>query len=1049
MRRKGHAPPWSDPINVSLYPNFAMNTTKSSPHWKRFEFDGHAIYVAPDIPDWFVADGQTDSFLSNQTRPGEMETLHLARLRALTEREPPPPYAGRGQVLSLSRLKECWFHLTDACNLACRHCLFSASPASPAALPEADLRRAMAEARELGCTIFYFTGGEPFIYPNFSDVLRDLLAADPHCHTVVLTNGLLLREQGAFFTSADRERLHLQISLDGLEDNHERLRGTGTFARLLDNLAFLRDHHIRPTLSVAVNRHNVAALSAIVSLAGDMEVGNLHLLWHFVRGKGSSNQFVPPSEIWTHLRPALELADHLGIMIDNVEALKSQVFSSPGTRFDLSNSGWDSLAIGPDGAIYPSPALVGIAELRCGVLTEGLERVWRTSPVLADLRQTTLVGSAYEENPLRFLIGGGDIDHSYLRGGSFTGHDPYVELYNRMALWLIARQAGRYSAQTEGSILLRMGDVRHDCPEGGAVALTHCNCVISLGDDRGHATVREFYGRAAQEANAEIVNPFADRQQEADFIPAVSRQRSYGCGSPVQDAFLSQGETLVDLGSGSGVECFQGAAMVGSAGRVYGIDMTDAMLTLARSSQREVAQRLGFDNVEFRKGFLEEIPLEDSIADAVISNCVINLSPDKRRTLHEAFRILRPGGRLVVADIVTDEAVPAAIKNDEKLRGECLGGAMRQTELLAMLRATGFVAVRLLKRFPYRSIGNTRFYSLTFLAWKPAAPETAQVIYRGPFAGVFTESGRLLLKGEKTKIAAADLAGLDESVFILNQEGAVINIDQGGGCCGLPPESSPALSCCSSPAASDRRQHSDCMVCGSELRYFTRDRAETCHYCGEEKEANAVCLHGHFVCDNCHQDKGLAVIKKICTESAVEDMIILLKKIRSQSAISMHGPEHHAIIPGVILSAYRARGGKAGKKDILAAIERGSRVPGGVCGFWGGCGAALGVGIAFSVILEATPLTPGKRQQAQQATAQVLAKMAAIRAGRCCQRESVIALQEAASLSPDLLPVTLVAADTLHCNQYPRNRECIRKACLLWDSRDRGAETGLPVALVI
>ena len=245
----------------------------------------------------------------------------------------------------------------------------------------------------------------------------------------------------------------------------------------------------------------------------------------------------------------------------------------------------------------------------------------------------------------------------------------------------------------------------------------------------------------------------------------------------------------------------------------------------------------------------------------------------------------------------------------------------------------------------------------------------------------------------------------------------------------------------------EQRQHSDCLVCGSELRYFTSDRQLSCYYCGQEKSANASCQHAHFVCDACHQHKGVAVIKKICTEAATADMITLMKKIRKQPAFSMHGPEHHAMVPGIILSAYRARGGKVGKKDILSAIDRGSKVPGGVCGFWGSCGAAVGAGIAFAVIVEATPLTPKKRQMAQGVTARILTKIAGITAGRCCQRETVLALQEVAAMSAEIFDVGLVADDVMACSQYPMNRECVRKACPFWQTRDKNAAVGQPIAL--
>ena len=1031
--------------------------------WQRLECDGLPIYVNAEKPDWFVPSGKADVLLHKSVQPVSpdcTDVLDQARLFSQLSGPKVPCYQGRGEILSLSSLKECWFHLTNECNLACRHCLFGASPGNSQAIGRNSLLRAFEEAKELGCTLFYFTGGEPLLYPDFFDIVSALLE-DRAVHVVVLTNGLLLEKHSRQLQKLPVDRLHLQISLDGVESSHDALRGSGAFGKLMSCLDFLHDISMSATLSVAVNSENIHDLPAIVRLAAAKSISNIHLLWHFVRGKGSDAQFVDAETLWQHLKPVLKLAGQSGITIDNVETLRSQVFSVPGTRHDLSNSGWESLAVGPDEVIYPSPALVGVKELHCGTLDDGLDKVWRNSSVLDKVRRASLVGTSYQENELKFLIGGGDIDHSYIRSGEFAGHDPYVTLYNNIVLWLISQQARKYPQSRGTDVLLKMGDVRYDCPDGGkGVALTHCNCVISLSGNNGaHGSVREFYGRAATLANEDIVNPLAPALAQADFIPMVSRKRSYGCGSPVHDAEVKSGETLVDLGSGSGVECFLAAEMVGRKGRVFGIDMTDEMLALARSSKEQVVTNLGFDNVSFKKGFLEAIPLEDGCADVVISNCVINLSPDKRSTLLEAFRILKDGGRLVVSDIVTDEQIPVSIKNNEQYRGECLGGAMQQEDLMAMLRSSGFSSIKLIKRFPYRHIGSTSFYSLTFIAFKPGDAEVVDVIYRGPFGAVYTENGVLLLKGKRTTISLKDAHALDDSVFIVDESGSVTNFDQGGGCCGVPPESGlgSADSCCSpeigslhGPAAEKKeelRQHSDCLVCGSELRYFTSERPLFCYYCAQEKNANASCQNAHFVCDACHQHKGVAVMKKVCTEAATPDMITLMKKIRKQPAFSMHGPEHHAMVPGVILSAYRARGGRVGKKDIITAIERGSKVPGGVCGFWGSCGAAVGAGIAFAVIVEASPLTPKKRQMAQGVTARILAKIAEITAGRCCQRETVIALKQVAAMSKEVFGLSLLADDVLQCDQYPLNRECVRKACPFWQTRDKSAALGRPIAL--
>ena len=1048
-----------------LYTMTDQNTMNIFSDWVRMEFDSCPVYINPDKPDWFVPNSAADSLLRGAK---EQHTLvsscartdtHFydnARILSQLSDSTPKPYLGRSAYLSPGLLKECWFHLTHECNLACRHCLFSASPAQSQSLERAELDSGIQQAKDLGCSIFYFTGGEPFVYPDFTNILQDLLQ-DNNVHAVVLTNGLLIQEHITALRELPTDRLHLQISMDGMEKCHEAIRGKGTFARLQKNLECLSLNDIPVTLSVAVNRSNITDLPAIIDSAAETDIHNLHLLYHFIRGKGNSSQFIPAEELFPYLAQAQIQAESLGITIDNFETIKSQVFSSPGTRYDLSNTAWESLAIGPDCHIYPSPALVGLPELDCGPLAEGLEKIWLGSQVMKDIRSASLEDSPYKDNPLAFLIGGGDIDHSYIHSGEYAGHDPYIQLYSLMALWLISHQASQYEERENADILLKMGDVRYDCPDGGQeVSLTHCNCVISLSGDRGgHSSVREFYAGAATRANTDIVNPFAPEQADAGFIPSVSKQRSYGCGSPVRDAGLEKNNILVDLGSGSGVECFQAAQTVGVGGHVYGIDMTDEMLALARSSQVKVAEELGFNNIEFKKGFLEEIPLPDATSDVVISNCVINLSPDKRKTLHEAFRILKPGGRLVVSDIVTDEPVPITIKNNEQFRGECLGGAMTQKDLMAMLRAVGFTAIRLIKRFPYRKVNTTSFFSLTFSAVKPEETGTVDAIYRGPFGAVYTENGNLMLKGEKTKLPANEAYTLDDNVFILDNNGAVTNINLESSCCTVPTikienesccpsnisESTPSgfrkeESCCG-PDLKAVRHQSDCLVCKSPLTYLTKAEEMCCHYCGMEVLSNARCEKKHFVCDDCHQQDGLEVIRQICSGSDEKDMIALLKKIRGHHAINMHGPEHHAMVPGIILATYKARGGNITSEDIQTGINRGSKVPGGVCGFWGSCGAAIGAGIAFSVIFEATPLTPKKRQQVQVVCSRILTKIAALAGARCCQRETILTLSEVAKLSRDILPVSLKADEKLACQQYLQNRECIRKQCPLWDTRDK------------
>lgn len=162
-----------------------------------------------------------------------------------------------------------------------------------------------------------------------------------------------------------------------------------------------------------------------------------------------------------------------------------------------------------------------------------------------------------------------------------------------------------------------------------------------------------------------------------------------GCGNPVAIAALRAGETVLDLGAGAGFDAFLAARAVGPSGRVIGVDMTPAMVAKARAN----AKRSGFAHVEFRLGEIEALPVADGIVDVIISNCVINLCPDKRPVYREAFRVLKPGGRLAVSDVIAREALPDDVKRDLALHSGCLAGATLLAELETILRETGFVDV--------------------------------------------------------------------------------------------------------------------------------------------------------------------------------------------------------------------------------------------------------------------------------------------------------------------------------------------------------------------
>lgn len=169
-------------------------------------------------------------------------------------------------------------------------------------------------------------------------------------------------------------------------------------------------------------------------------------------------------------------------------------------------------------------------------------------------------------------------------------------------------------------------------------------------------------------------------------LPAGESTVSYGCGDPITLASLKPGQTVLDLGSGAGLDCFFAARKVGETGKVIGVDMTPEMLETARSS----AKRMNLTNVEFRQGFIEDLPVDSATVDVIISNCVINLSPDKSKVFNETFRVLKPGGKLAVSDIVTDGELPEAVKKSLSAWAGCVAGAVESKDYIGMMEAAGF-----------------------------------------------------------------------------------------------------------------------------------------------------------------------------------------------------------------------------------------------------------------------------------------------------------------------------------------------------------------------
>ncbi len=220
----------------------------------------------------------------------------------------------------------------------------------------------------------------------------------------------------------------------------------------------------------------------------------------------------------------------------------------------------------------------------------------------------------------------------------------------------------------------------------------------------------------------------------------------------------------------------------------------------------------------------------------------------------------------------------------------------------------------------------------------------------------------------------------------------------------------------------------NCGVCGKPLVYGTGEVTRQCVYCGKEFSTQVSCPAGHYVCDSCHASTALKVLRDVLAVTRSTDPAEILETVMSHPSVPMHGPEHHAMVPAVIVAAVKNAGYPVPEDAVEKAIERGSKVPGGWCGFYGACGAAIGVGTAVSVLTGATPLTGNTRALANEATAYALNRM--LDGGpRCCKRASRQALEAAVEFLKTKMGISLKLSREIECRYVGRNRECLHEDC--------------------
>lgn len=309
---------------------------------------------------------------------------------------------------------------------------------------------------------------------------------------------------------------------------------------------------------------------------------------------------------------------------------------------------------------------------------------------------------------------------------------------------------------------------------------------------KAESAVKERYAAGAKAQEPALCCPVEYNREFLKVIPPEVIERDYGCGDPSQ--YLHQGETVLDLGSGTGKICFIASQVVGPEGHVIGVDMTDEMLEVSRRNAPIVAERIGYSNVEFRKGRIQDLALDLEVLDAelrvrpiadanaflrageiadelrvrkplvatdsidvVVSNCVLNLVEPraKRQLFQEIFRVLKKGGRAVISDIVSDEEVPEEMQNDPELWSGCISGALTESGFLKAFEEAGFYGIEILKRQPepWQVVQGIEFRSVTIQAFKgkqgPCFERMQAVIYRGPFKEVLDDDHHRMERGQR------------------------------------------------------------------------------------------------------------------------------------------------------------------------------------------------------------------------------------------------------------------------------------------------------------
>jgi radical SAM protein with 4Fe4S-binding SPASM domain len=768
-------------VNETVFKTFKPDDTLFPTRYVEKEKDGIYLLVDPQAPNWIsvnrtgleilkLCDGKhTVSDIQKimaERYPGSDRVSSEAAdflsaagtLEFISERPIEyPEYKGRDKAIAPKSLDELWIYTTLACNLRCKHCLVSAGAKLKDELSTAEVKKLVDDAVDLGVNRFYITGGEPFIKDDIFEVI-EYITRKKDRELILLTNATLFDEKKIEkLDSLKGPKLILQVSLEGPNaEIHDKLRGEGSFDRTVDGIKRLVGIGIVPIISTAISQYNEDAIKETSEFLSKLGIKDHHILWMHTKGRGASNVdelFVPAEKVTEIMKEQRKVFEEQQVVVDNEESLKARIRYKRGRKNDLCNNCYEKICVNSDGHVYPCGSLNGDPAFDAGSIRErSLKDIWLDSAVMRCGRENTVAEKeGCRDCYLMFFCGGGCTSHSYYASkvdegkGTIKAQDPYCITYKTLyedILWDMAVEGVPpekgdgyvtphvYNAM-DSKLPSYLANAVKSIDDRTEVGCYHCSCVLSVDVEdeenvcrpevKGDVArkVKKKYGEAASVPELNYYCPTGYNPEDLKHIPNKVLEVSYGCGNPAAIAELTENETVLDLGSGGGIDCFIAAKRVGKNGKVIGVDMTDEMLDTARENAKAVAENLGYDVVEFRKGDLANLPAEDNSVDLVISNCVINLTEDKTDVFKEVFRILKAGGRFVISDIVADKPVPGYMRRDKELWGACLSGALTDERFIEVAKEAGFPDVTLTRNYLYKKVEYIDFYSVTLKGKKP------------------------------------------------------------------------------------------------------------------------------------------------------------------------------------------------------------------------------------------------------------------------------------------------------------------------------------------